>query len=131
MSTDELRGSGLDRRHFEPGAVILTEGERGEEAYFVVSGKIEVYCSPGGTKVVIGHLGPGSILGEMALIDAEPRMATAAALTKTELKVIPRAAIERELKRSDTFVRAMLVTLVQNVRTLSAQTLGIQPIKPG
>jgi CRP-like cAMP-binding protein len=131
MSSDELKGSGLDRRTIEPGTVILKEGEPGDEAYFVESGKIEVFCSPGGNKIVIGVLGPGSILGEMAMIDAAPRMASAVALEKATLRVIPRAAIEREIKKSDPFVRAMLVTLVQNVRMLSAQTIGIHMSKPG
>jgi len=131
MSSDELKGTGLDRRQIEPGAVILKEGDPGDEAYFVESGKIDVFCMRGDTRVVIGKLGPGSILGEMALIDSAPRMASAVAVEKTTLRVIPRAIIEREVKKSDTFVRAMLITLVQNVRTLSAQTIGTQAPKPG
>jgi len=132
MSTDELRSSGLDRRQFEPGTVILKEGDHGDEAYVIESGRVEVYCSPGGSKVVIGKLGPGSVPGEMAMIDSAPRMATAVAIDKVTARVIPRAVIERELRKSDVFVRAMLVTLVQNVRLLSAQTVGsgAGPAKP-
>lgn len=124
MSTEELKSSGLDRRQFEAGTVILKEGDHGDEAYVIEAGRVEVFVSPGGNKVVIGFLGPGSVLGEMALIDSAPRMATAIAREKVIARIIPRAVIERELKKSDTFVRAMLVTLVQNVRMLSAQTVG-------
>lgn len=65
----------------EPGAVITEQGEVGQEAYVVVSGEVQV--------VVNGHpiatAGPGSMLGEMALLDLRPRSATLQALTPVEL----------------------------------------------
>lgn len=65
----------------EKGAVITQQGEVGREAYLVTSGEVQI--------VVNGHsiatAGPGSVLGEMALLDLRPRSATLVALTDVEL----------------------------------------------
>ena len=65
----------------EKGAVITEQGEVGREAFLVTSGEVQI--------VVNGHpiatAGPGSVLGEMALIDLRPRSATLVALTDVEL----------------------------------------------
>lgn len=65
----------------DAGAVITEQGQVGQEAFVVVSGDVQV--------IVNGHpiatAGPGSMLGEMALIDLRPRSATLVALTPVEL----------------------------------------------
>ncbi|HEU5084331.1 MAG TPA: cyclic nucleotide-binding domain-containing protein [Acidimicrobiales bacterium] len=85
--------SGFDQEHLdqiaamgepvevEAGAVITEQGEVGMEAFVVVSGEVQV--------IVNGHpvatAGPGSMLGEMALVDLRPRSATLKASTPVEL----------------------------------------------
>lgn len=85
--------SGFDREHLdkiaamgepvevEAGAVVTEQGEVGMEAFVVVSGEVQV--------IVNGHpvatAGPGSMLGEMALVDLRPRSATLKASTQVEL----------------------------------------------
>lgn len=85
--------SGFDQQHLdkiaamgepveaEAGAIITEQGEVGQEAYVVVSGEVQV--------IVNGHpvatAGPGSMLGEMALIDLRPRSATLKAAMPVEL----------------------------------------------
>lgn len=65
----------------EKGAVLTQQGEVGREAFVVCSGEVQI--------VVNGHpiatAGPGSVLGEMALLDLKPRSATLVALTDAEL----------------------------------------------
>lgn len=65
----------------EKGAVITEQGEVGREAFLITKGEVQV--------VVNGHpiatAGPGSLLGEMALLDLRPRSATLLALTDVEL----------------------------------------------
>jgi len=65
----------------EPGGVITEQGQVGREAYLVTSGEVQVQVN--------GHpiatAGPGSMLGEMALLDLRPRSATLVALTPVEL----------------------------------------------
>ncbi len=72
-----------DRLVFYAGDVIFKEGEDGNWAYLIQSGKIEIFCeSAHGGFDQLGILGPGRLFGEMALIDNVPRMATARAVTQ-------------------------------------------------
>jgi CRP/FNR family transcriptional regulator, cyclic AMP receptor protein len=66
-----------------PGEVIFQKGEPGDQMYAVVEGEVDI-ATPGDHHFTIG---PGGIFGEMALIDASPRSATARA--KSACKVVP------------------------------------------
>ena len=64
----------------------MRQGETGEELFVVLSGEVQVFRGD----AVIARLGPGSHVGEMALIRNQPRSATVKALGETELMVIRR-----------------------------------------
>ncbi len=68
------------------GETIFREGDSGEEMYGIIDGKVELRT----TNRVIAILGADDIFGEMAIVDESPRMASAVALTDTELAVIDR-----------------------------------------
>lgn len=65
----------------EAGAVLTEQGAVGREAFVIQSGQAEVTVS--GARVAT--IGPGSLVGEMAIIDRRPRSATVTALTDMEL----------------------------------------------
>lgn len=65
----------------EAGAVLTEQGSVGREAFVVVSGQVQVLVN--GQEVAV--VGPGSVLGEMALVDLRPRSATLVASTDCEL----------------------------------------------
>jgi NADH dehydrogenase FAD-containing subunit len=67
------RSERLSQAYFHAGDVLLREGDRGDTAYIVQSGRLSVYVA--GEKV--GERGRGDILGELALINDAPRNATA------------------------------------------------------
>jgi CRP-like cAMP-binding protein len=73
-------------RTFPAGAVLFEEGQPGNEVFLVISGLVDVV--KGGK--VIAQLGPGSTLGEMAMLDEPVRSAMARTLDQTELMVITR-----------------------------------------
>lgn len=65
----------------EAGAVIMEQGDVGQEAFVIQSGQAEVVVN--GNRVAT--VGPQSLVGEMALIDRRPRSATVIALSDMEL----------------------------------------------
>jgi serine/threonine protein phosphatase PrpC len=73
-------------RAFPAGALVITEGEKGDELFIVLSGTVQI--SRG--EAVLTKLGPGEHFGEMALIRSVPRSATAHADGDCELIVIRR-----------------------------------------
>ncbi len=71
-------------RDLAPGAVVMSEGQPGREAFIVVSGTAEIRV--GGE--VIAYASAGDMVGEMALLDAHPRSATVVALTPMTILVM-------------------------------------------
>ena len=61
------------------GDFLFRQGDDGKEMYVVERGSIKVIFEDtlSGQKAEIAHLGPGAVLGEMALIDPAPRSAAA------------------------------------------------------
>jgi CRP-like cAMP-binding protein len=95
------------------GTVLCDQGRVADDCYVVRDGEAEV--SVGGT--VVGRVGPGESIGEMALLDHLPRSATVTARTPMHLYVIGAARFD-DLLRSADFARALLEQLSLRVREL-------------
>ena len=76
----------MRKKSFTKGEVIFREGEEGNEAFRILEGRIEISIRVTGQgDVPLGHLVPGDIFCERALLDDKPRSATARALEPTRL----------------------------------------------
>src|SRR5690606_39858394 len=77
------RGSamGSNRRHFRAGETIFAEGDPPTAAFLIESGRVQISTRRHGDPQVVAELGPGELLGEMAVIDDAPRSASAFAIT--------------------------------------------------
>ncbi len=82
-------------RDFARGEHVMREGERGDELFVVLTGKVAVVRG----EAVLTHLGPGEHVGEMALIRAVPRSADVIADVDSELVAIKRADFFEILRR--------------------------------
>lgn len=76
-----------------PGAVLIDQGDVGLECFLVIEG--EAGISSGGEH--LATIGPGSIVGEMALIGHRPRNASVVAQTPMRLLAFDIAAFKRVL----------------------------------
>ena len=98
---DFLRGGGwFPVERFAAGALVLREGELGDRAYVVVQGRCEVFRKLGRRTEVVRQIGPGQVVGEVALFAPGPRIASVRALTDMSAMVVTRAALDRELTRA-------------------------------
>jgi CRP-like cAMP-binding protein len=70
------------------GTVLFREGEPGEVMYLVREGRVGVLRRHSAGEETLAELGPGSILGEMSLLDRRPRSATATVIEDADLTVI-------------------------------------------
>jgi CRP-like cAMP-binding protein len=98
----ELRDH-MEPRQFPQHAVIIRQGEIGDEFFIVEDGKVQVELDDSleeGGPVPIATLGPGDYFGELALLTDEPRNATVVALTDTQLLSMTRGAFEEFLRQS-------------------------------
>jgi signal transduction histidine kinase len=92
-------GPQIEVAEFAENAVVFREGDHGDALYLVGSGSIRISKSGrGGQQETLGFIGPGSFFGEMALLDQEPRSATATAAERSVLGLVREDAFNRILE---------------------------------
>jgi CRP/FNR family cyclic AMP-dependent transcriptional regulator len=69
-----------ERLTFEDGAVLFREGDRGDSAYLILTGKVDISVGSPNGDVVVASLGANNIVGEMSLLCETPRTATVTAV---------------------------------------------------
>ena len=106
------------------GQVVFEEGDEPTTAFLIESGLVEILTSSTGAPVALAQLGPGDLLGEMAVIDASPRTATARTLSHCVLVAIDQASIQERLDAADPVVRALIRGQLQRYRTALARLRG-------
>ena len=94
------------------GTVLCRQGQRGDEAFVIIDG--QAVATVDGTEVA--RLGPGSVCGEMALLDGGGRSATVTAVTPMNVFALSIRDFDQLLYVAPTAVRRMLVSLTGRLR---------------
>ncbi|HEX7604545.1 MAG TPA: cyclic nucleotide-binding domain-containing protein [Polyangiaceae bacterium] len=140
--TDELKGDLLrfmrggaefPQTTFARGSVIMREGEAGNSAYIIVSGRCEVRKHLNGVQQVLKTLGAGEVFGEMAVLSEGPRTATVVAVEDTTVLVVTGAVLNQELALMKPWMARLLHTQADRIRdiyTTKRVTLGGGPTGP-
>ena len=132
---DHLRGialfNGLTKKELEQvamagtdvelhaGTVVMQEGQPGRTALVILKGTL--VAKRNGRKV--RELGPGEIVGELALIDDQPRSATVEAVTDAEVLEITGGQFRLVLDQVPAIRLKLLATLASRVRELDRARL--------
>lgn len=109
----------LHREVFPAGTVIFKERSVGSRAYVIETGKVAIWREIKGERCTLGIVAEGSIFGEMALIDNQPRMASASAVTETACMVIGEEVFKKKLSAADPFLVGLLRIFMRNIRSLT------------
>jgi signal transduction histidine kinase len=109
---------------FPPGRDIFKEGDAGDGLYLVKSGQVEISVLVGGeTRHVISHLEPGSMFGEMAVLEDKPRSAGATARKESVVYFLPREGVLNLVAGSPALAQALLREISQRLRDFNQQYL--------
>ncbi len=111
-----------DIRTFEAGAVIFREGDHGKEMFAVLDGSVDIKKG----NVVLATLGPGSVFGEMALIDDSPRNADAVAKTDCRLAAVDDRRFLRLVAYNPQIALQLLSILSERLRQADADVAARQ-----
>lgn len=117
-----ILGESQPCRFVPRGQIVYLQGEPGNCFYYLKSGQVRVFLiSDEGAEKTLTTREPGSILGEAAFLDGEPRTTSARTLTDCELALIGRAELTALFRRQPSLALQMLQVLAKTVRMLSGQ----------
>jgi CRP/FNR family cyclic AMP-dependent transcriptional regulator len=112
MTVTGLFRNAQDTVKVPAGEVVFRAGDPGAEMYGIVEGGIELRTS----SRLVATLGVDDVFGEMALVDASPRMATATATSDTVLAVIDRHRFLFLVHETPTFALQVMSTMAERFR---------------
>lgn len=113
--------AGARRRKFARREVLFHEGDLGDSVHLVASGHIGLrVTTPLGDTATMRVLGPGEFFGELAVLDAGPRSATAIAFDRVETLTIQRTQFDQLITQSGATRHVLTAALSTEIRRLAA-----------
>jgi CRP/FNR family cyclic AMP-dependent transcriptional regulator len=113
---DNISGQ-FERVLLSPGEVLFRQGDSAQSAYIVDEGWISIARKDQeGHEIVLANLSEGALFGELALLDNEPRNATAVAVTNSELIVIERDCLSTMIKQNPDRLTELLQQFANRLR---------------
>src|SRR5207248_11710646 len=91
LSSELMSGASPKRRRLEPDETLVQQGDPGDDLYLLLDGVLAVEVD--GEEVA--EIGPGAILGELAVVEGSTRTATLRARTRCRVGVVPAELIDR------------------------------------
>ena len=104
-----------------PGGLLFAKGDPGDALYVVIEGEVEVCVSTeGGRSVRMAALGPGAVIGEMAVLDGSGRSADCTASRRSRLLRISRDAAIAALEAEPKALLALVAEMSRRLRKADA-----------
>ena len=114
------------RRVVDKGQMVFWQDDPGEAMFVLLEGSVKlVVCSRDGELIELHRHDAPAIFGELALLDAGPRSASAEAVERSTLLVVTRPELLRLLRAEDQVAEALLRTLGTIVRRTTRQVTDL------
>ncbi|MBF0507905.1 MAG: cyclic nucleotide-binding domain-containing protein [Deltaproteobacteria bacterium] len=117
---------------FPAGAVVFLQGETGDGAYLVDSGRLTVIGTYNEEKIPLGDIKENEIFGEMSLIDHKPRSATVTAIVDTRVKFLPKKEFAQLMDEKSSltfrFMSSISLNMFRHIQRLDS---GYAKLKTG
>lgn len=114
------------RREYRSGAVLFLEGDRSDRVVVIRNGNVKVTTtSDDGQEVVLGVRGAGEVIGEISVLDDQPRSASAYALERVDACVVAASQYFAFLEARPAVMLAQIRTLTSRLRDSDAKRLEL------
>jgi CRP/FNR family cyclic AMP-dependent transcriptional regulator len=119
--TTELSAAEIYGRDFPAGGVVFEEGDPGSRMYVIQSGEVRILKRIGTRDITLARLAAGEAFGEMALLEGQPRSATALVEVASRILVIDEAAFGDLVRRNGEIALRLLRRLSSRLRETNRQ----------
>jgi diguanylate cyclase (GGDEF)-like protein len=122
LSPDQLRplAAVAEQIHYRAGEPIVRQGDPGDSVYIIIEGTVEVRArsdrDPAATEAVVAWLVSGEAVGELSLLDGEPRSASCVVLEDTRCLRLERRHFLEALQNHWPLTEELLVVLARRLR---------------
>lgn len=125
FNEDQLRmlAFGSDTLRFPMNTEIFRDGQPADGGYYVIEG--EVQLNPVGGKATQVILGPGDLIGEMAMVTRNKRIGDAIAKSDCKLLRISRSTLLRMLEEYPELAAGMRDKIADNIRDFTSQLSSV------
>ena len=103
------------------GEKLFSEGEAAASMFVITEGRIEVRQGEGASSQAIAELGPGEFIGELSILNNEPRSATCVAIEESVLMVYDADSFERLIETRPTIALRIIKSLAERLRETTTQ----------
>ena len=104
-------GKKIQKDHY-----LFREGDAPDAMYIIKSGALAVTKAKGNSEIILAQIGPGAMVGEMALFDMKPRSANVKATKDTEVIALPYESLTKQMEQLPVWVRAIMKNMNENLR---------------
>ncbi len=121
LTQDQLRllAFGAERMQLPPDRKLYREDDDADSAYVVLGGKIILYReNEEGERVVVGTVGSGAMLGELALIADSRRLTSAVAAGEAEVLRLSRSMFRRILEEYPETAQALHARITEDLQAM-------------
>ena len=119
MTTINLFRNAPDLQHYSAGQIIFQIGDEGKIMFAIVEGEVEIRLNGKPIEVC----GAGGIVGEMALIDSQPRSATAVAKTDCKLAIVDEKRFLFLVQQTPMFAIQVMRIMTERLRHMNQQSV--------
>lgn len=95
---------------------LFREGDAPDAMYIIKSGGLAVTKTKGTSEVILAEIGPGAMVGEMAIFDKKPRSANVKAIKDSEVISLPYEGLNNQMDSLPVWVKAIMRTMNENLR---------------
>ncbi len=106
----------LNKKQLKEGEVLFEEGTTGRELYIIQDGELGVYKDTSEGSIELAVIPKGGIIGEMSLLDHQPRSATIKAVSNTEVVVINEKVFQLTLEKAPLWLTSIVKIVVSRLR---------------
>ena len=105
------------RRRVSKGAMLFVEGDTSDRVFVLLAGRVRIFrTDDSGRETLLAIRGPGDLVGELTVLDGDPRSASAMALEAGEVAIISGAEFREALDVVPGLARILLGTVVGRLR---------------
>ena len=112
---------------YQPGELIVRQGDPGECMYVIQSGRVEVIHEEGGKEVRLAELGEGDFFGEMALFEKSVRSATVRPVGEVRVLTVDKKMFLRKIHEDPSLAFRIMQKMSQRIRQLDEQLTKLTP----